>query len=164
MLLSSEGTAGMPCGCVWVALCLRPLQVLLARLCPAGFRALLNCLQKPVFPCPPVFPREAGCAERASTGSSYRDPSNPAREVMFSGVEAKAAELQEVWYLVPKAEHGRCWQSLNSVLSPCLCPARSRELRYLSPAWSCCPGLLQNVTRPGGPILQIVVWLFNRIV
>lgn len=102
--------------CRWVALCLCPLQVPLARLCPAGFRVLLDCLQKLVFPCPPVVPGQAGCAGRASTGTSCRDPSSPAREVMFCGVEAKAAELREVWCLVPKAKPGRGWQSLNPVL------------------------------------------------
>lgn len=130
-------------GCV--ALCLRPLRVPLARLCPAGFPALPHCLQTLAFPCPPVVLRRNGCAERASTDTSCRDPASPAREVTFSGVQTKAAELREVQCLVPKAEHHRGWQSLNPVPCPCFCPARSREFRYLSPAWPCCPGLLQNV-------------------
>lgn len=61
---------------------------------------------------------------------------DPARDVVFSDVEEKAAELYEVWCLVSEAGRCRGWQSLTLVL----CPVGSRELGILSPAWPCCPG------------------------
>lgn len=53
-----------------------------------------------MFLCPPVVPGKPGCAKHASIGTYHRAP---ARDMVFSDVEEKAAELYEVWCLVSEA-------------------------------------------------------------